>query len=271
MSTSGNVTSLSVNLNQYGAYDPLLMQQLCEQRHSICATTEGFAPDMWYFDEAEVDFWQVWHRLASDYTLDPQRTALTGYSMGGWAAYKLGLAHPDLFATALSLEGPPTCGIEIVPGSRIPSDQDTTSHCNADGDATKVVASARWLPYGVSQGAVDELVPVTSGLAQVQLLDAKSYRYHFEFFPAEDHLVYATQDRFGTLASWVGHRVRTKNPGHVSYAWYPDLDRPSLEPTWLTIDPAGFTLQGSGRGRVMNGPDYKIIFGKFMRQADFWL
>ena len=27
----------------------------------------------------------------------------------------------------------------------------------------------------------------------------------------------------------------------------------------------------SGPGRVMNGPDYKIIFGKFMRQADFWL
>ncbi len=66
--------SLSVNLNQYGAYDPLLMQQLCEDRHSICATTEGFAPDMWYFDEAEVDFWQVWHRLASSYTLDPERT-----------------------------------------------------------------------------------------------------------------------------------------------------------------------------------------------------
>ncbi|HET6816286.1 MAG TPA: peptidase [Mycobacteriales bacterium] len=220
--------SLSVNLNQYGAYDPQLMQQLCEQRHSICATTEGFAPDMWYFDEAEVDFWQVWHRLASAYTLDPDRTALTGYSMGGWAAYKLGFAHPDLFATALSLEGPPTCGIEIVPGSRLPSDQDPKSHCYADGDSTKLVASARWLPYGVSQGAVDELVPVTSGLAQVQLLDKRNYRYHFEFFPAEDHLVYATQDRFGTLASWVGNRTRKKNPGHVSYAWYPDLDRPAF-------------------------------------------
>jgi predicted esterase len=220
--------SLSVNLNQYGAYDPLLLQQLCEQRHSICATTEGFAPDMWYFDEAEVDFWQVWHQLASAYTLDPERTALTGYSMGGWAAYKFGLAHPDLFATALSLEGPPTCGIEIVPGSRLPSDQDPTSHCYADGDATKVVASARWLPYGVSQGAVDELVPVTSGLAQVQLFDQLDYRYHFEFFPAEDHLVFATQDRFGTLASWVGSHTRATNPGHVSYAWYPDLDRPSF-------------------------------------------
>jgi hypothetical protein len=27
----------------------------------------------------------------------------------------------------------------------------------------------------------------------------------------------------------------------------------------------------SGRGWAMNGPDYKIIFGKFMRQVDFWL
>ena len=34
--------SLGVNLNQYGALDPHLLQQECQHRHSICATTEGW-------------------------------------------------------------------------------------------------------------------------------------------------------------------------------------------------------------------------------------
>ncbi len=36
--------SLEVNYNQYGGLDPQLIQQLCQDRGSICATTEGFGP-----------------------------------------------------------------------------------------------------------------------------------------------------------------------------------------------------------------------------------
>ncbi|HVU74624.1 MAG TPA: hypothetical protein VHE83_16800, partial [Mycobacteriales bacterium] len=43
--------SLGVNHNQYVALDPNLIQQECQDRHSICAGTLGFAPDGWYFDE----------------------------------------------------------------------------------------------------------------------------------------------------------------------------------------------------------------------------
>ncbi|MGA8258283.1 MAG: hypothetical protein WB767_17070, partial [Nocardioides sp.] len=86
--------SLSVNHNQYAAYDPALLQQLCERRGSICASTLGHGPDGWYFDEAEADYWSVWSSVARDYSLDPTRTVISGYSMGGWAAYHLGLAHP---------------------------------------------------------------------------------------------------------------------------------------------------------------------------------
>ena len=57
--------SLSVNYNQYGALDPQQLQQECEQRGSICATTEGFGPDGWYQDEAQHDFFQVWRRAGA--------------------------------------------------------------------------------------------------------------------------------------------------------------------------------------------------------------
>jgi pimeloyl-ACP methyl ester carboxylesterase len=122
--------SLEVNYNQYGGYDPQLIQQLCQQRDSICATTEGFGPAGWDYDEAETDFWQVWRSLADSYSLDPERTVISGYSMGGWASYKLAFEHPDDFAGSLVLDGPvapaPTacwppvpCRTEpLVPGGR---------------------------------------------------------------------------------------------------------------------------------------------------------
>ena len=42
---------------------------------------------------------------------------ISGYSMGGWASYKLAFEHPDDFAGALVLDGPIACGVE-APGAR---------------------------------------------------------------------------------------------------------------------------------------------------------
>ncbi len=151
---------------------------------------------------------------------------VSGYSMGGWAAYKLGLAHADLFARALSLEGPPTCGVAVAEGYvRAPADSSAPGRCGADGRSKDLLANARWVPYGIDQGAVDQLVPVTSGVEQQQAVDALGQRYHFELYPAEDHLLFAVQDRFGSQVEALGGTPsRAVDPGHVTYGWYPDLD-----------------------------------------------
>lgn len=212
--------SLGVNLNQYGALSPALLVQACQDRHSICATTEGRGPDGWYFDQAEADFWQVWHALGQAYTLDPERTVLSGYSMGGYATYKLGLAYPDLFARAVALAGGPVCGLQVegaVKGAAGPG------RCKTDGDSAPLVGNARWLPFVMADGVADELVPVTSVLAQIGRFDAAGERYRFYLYPAEDHLVYATQDQFGAQAADMGDASRVRNPAHITYTWYPDL------------------------------------------------
>ncbi|HVU72372.1 MAG TPA: prolyl oligopeptidase family serine peptidase, partial [Mycobacteriales bacterium] len=223
--------SLGVNHNQYVALDPNLIQQECQDRHSICAGTLGFAPDGWYFDEAEVDFWQVWHALAAAYPLDTERTVISGYSMGGWATYKLGLAHPDLFSEALSLEGPPTCGIRVIEeldGTEVRAPA-TSGRCTDDGTSVPLLQNARSLPYVMTQGAIDELVPLPSVIQVAQDLDKLGYRYHFFFLPAEDHLVYATQDRFGPQVLALGGTPnRVVNPAHITYAWFPNLTRSDL-------------------------------------------
>lgn len=264
--------SLGVNHNQYAAYDPNLMQQLCEDRGSICASTLGRGPDGWYFDEAEEDFWAVWRSLGAAYSLSTTRTQLTGYSMGGYAAYKLGLAHPDLYAGAVSLAGPPVCGVSLD-GDQIAGPA-FGGRCTSDGDTAQLVGNARWTPYRIGQGTNDELVPFTSVEAQVGRFDAQGLRYRFVRYPGEDHLVFATQDRFDAVVDGLGTPAAKRNPDRIDYTWRPHLTRKDLgigaTTAWWTsrlqarIDKPGtlarvqarsFGLRAHRHDDVRTGPD----------------
>jgi len=182
----------------------------------VCATTLGRGPDGWYLDEAELDFFEVWGALARTVRLDPERTVIGGYSMGGFAAYRLGLGYPDLFSQAISLAGPPAKGVRGLRELGM-----------ADVDTTALVENARWLPYLIEHGAADQLVPVTSVVEHVEEFERLGYRYRFELYPAEDHLVWAGEDGFTTVAPWIDRTPRTRNPGHVTFSWYPGLSRPA--------------------------------------------
>lgn len=217
--------SLSVQHNQYGALDPMQVRQTCEDRRSICATTLGRGPDMWYFDEAETDFWEVWNRLATSFTLDPERTVISGYSMGGYGSYKLGLQYPHLFAKGMSLGGPPTCGIRVSGEVRTPSNE---GRCTDEGDTKLLVGNARHIPFVIASGVLDELVPFTSILEQVDAFDSRGYRYHAEYYPAEGHIPYAAKDAFARPTSELGRTTRERVAARIDYSWFPNLARPEL-------------------------------------------
>ncbi len=217
--------SLGANLNQYGGVAPSQLQEECQNRASICATTEGFSDGGWYFADAEVDFWDVWHQLALAYDLDPDSTVMSGYSMGGYASYKLTLEYPDLFAQSMPLEGPVICG------DRVYGPLQSTAgggQCSSDGDTAPLIANARWVPYVMTYGAADELVPFTGGLQQISAFDRLGYRYYAVLYPAEDHMVFALQNDFSPATSQLGHLRRALDPGSFSFNWYPDLVSPAL-------------------------------------------
>ena len=218
--------SLEVNYNQYGAYNPQLIQQLCQQRNSICATTEGFGPSGWYYNEAETDFWQVWRSLAQAYSLDPNGTAMTGYSMGGWASYKLAFEHPDDFAGAFVMDGPLVCGILFYPGQNGNAFNDPA--CSQDGQSEPFIGNARWIPYVIDQTYADELVPTTGVILQAQGFDKRGQRYNLFIHTGGDHLAFAVEDRFGDAVTALGKPGRKLNPGSFSYSWYPSLDNSAL-------------------------------------------
>ncbi len=220
--------SLSVQHNQYASLDPNLVRDVCERPRTICASTLGRGPDGWYVDEAELDFFEVWGSLARSFSLDSERTVISGYSMGGFGAYRLGLGYPDLFSQAISLAGPPGLGIRVARGLG-----------SADVDTTALVENARWLPYLIEHGVADQLVPFTSVIEHVEEFERLGYRYRFELYPAEDHLEWAAEDGFTTVAPWIERTPRRRNPGHVTFSWYPAL----LHPEWGTGPTGAFWVR----------------------------
>lgn len=214
--------SLAVNHNQYTSFDPRLVQQLCEDRGAICVTTLGRGPDGWYFDEAEADFWEVWRDVAEHYDLDPQRTTISGYSMGGWASWKLGLAHPDLFAAAMPIAGPITCGTGLSDQARL--DLYGDERCSADGRALPLIGNSRWLPYAVGHSVIDELAPVSQSLEITAAMSDLGNRHSLVLYSAGEHLALAVQDRFDDLVDLLPDTTREQRPATFSHTWFPNLD-----------------------------------------------
>jgi pimeloyl-ACP methyl ester carboxylesterase len=220
--------SLTMGHNQFAAIDPSLLHGVCDGRDSIVATPLARGPASWYFDEGELDVWEVWARVSDQLGADPDRTVIAGYSMGGYAAYKLGLSYPEVFAQAVVFAGPPTCGIRILPGVDIPATLDPDSHCAQEGDTWPLLPNARWLPFVIVHGAGDQLVPIASVVDQALELDRLGYRFRFTVYPLEDHLGFALKDEFDDAVAHMGTDPRQPDPGHISFTWYPALVRPDL-------------------------------------------
>lgn len=245
--------SLSLGQTQFAAIDPRLLHEVCETRGSVVVTPLARGPSTWYFDTGELDVWEVWARVAEQLGTDPNRTVISGYSMGGYAAYKLGLTYPEVFAQAVVLAGPPACGVRLLPDVDIPADLDLDSPCAREGDTWRLLVNARWLPYVIAHGLVDELVPFASAAEQVLELDRLGYRHRFTVYPLEDHIAWIFQDKFDDPIAHMGTGLRQADPGHITFAWYPQLVRADLSigphQVWwlseLTADPEVTARRGA--------------------------
>ncbi|WP_082698470.1 peptidase [Mycobacterium sp. GA-2829] len=220
--------SLALGQNQYAAFDPKLLHEICDGRNSIVVTPLARGPASWYFDEGELDVWEVFARAVEQLGADPNRTVVAGYSMGGYGTYKLGLSYPEVFAQAVVLAGPPTCGVRLVRGIEAPADFDPTSHCAREGDTFRLLGNARWLPLVIAHGGLDQFVPFPGILQQVLELDRLGFRYRFATYPVEDHVAFLLKDDFDDPIAHMGTGLRQPDPGHITFSWYPQLVREDL-------------------------------------------
>jgi pimeloyl-ACP methyl ester carboxylesterase len=150
--------------------------------------------DGYYVGYALADVFEAWADLASRYRLDPARTAIAGYSMGGAGVYQLAQAYPDLFAAAF---------VEV-----------------GSNPWRERVRSLRHIPVMQWNVVADEFGPL------VQVDDARAMieagnRYELDNFPGE-HLTLAINDEWGPGVEFLGDRRVVSNPARVTYVVAPD-------------------------------------------------
>ena len=226
---AGLVLSLHSLSEHYWQYNGTLVhQQFGEQRSALVATSLSRGDDGWYQNEAEYDVFEMWADVASHFTLDPDRVVITGYSMGGYATYRLGTLYPDLFGKAFSVVGPPGDGIWVPPSPPTGGAETLTNNW---------LENARNLPYMNLVATADELVPYAGTRAQnlgapehnIMGFDQHGLRFHFLTFDGAEHLTLAALDYdFPMAQGFLGDAFVDRNPYHVTFSYAPAADDSSL-------------------------------------------
>ena len=95
---------------QHAVFSPTMLRQLGDERGNVIVTPSSRSLGGSYAHEAEADVFEVWRDVARHVRLDPDRVAISGYSMGGFGTYRLASAYPDLFGRAFTGVGPAGSG-----------------------------------------------------------------------------------------------------------------------------------------------------------------
>ncbi|MEA2449579.1 MAG: hypothetical protein QOG63_1511 [Thermoleophilaceae bacterium] len=217
-----NGHSLDCNMNEYANVSPHQFEQLGDERGSIIFTPLARGADTWYLESGLQDTLGAWGDVRRHYKIDAERTAITGYSMGGYMTYRIGLLMPDRFSRASVYVGPPAYQYWPYPGPIVPGDPKWT----VPGNTNQIVENAYDLPYEIVGGNADELVPVNGVQHQADTFQAAGNAYRFFRHSADDHLSFILNDEWARTRDWLGTFARDKNPTTVVYRRFPAMDVP---------------------------------------------
>jgi dienelactone hydrolase len=216
-----NGHSLDAVHTEYYTVSPNQLRQLGDQRKSIIVTPLSRGADTWFIDAGLIDTIEAWKDATRHYRGDRERTFITGYSMGGYMTYRLGLLMPDAFSKASVYVGPPAYQIWPYPAGPFPDDR-----YGRIGNTNKIVENAHNLPYEINHGNTDQLVPVAGVQHQADTFKAVGNAYVFYRHSANDHLSFILNDEWSRTRAFLGTKPRVKNPVEVIYRRYPAIDQP---------------------------------------------
>lgn len=217
--------SIHSNGQHYWQFDGTgILTGLGDARDSVVLSPLGRGRNGWYIGVSEDDVFEAWADAARHVRLDPDRTAITGYSMGGYATYRLGGLYPDLFGRAFSVVGPPGKLQWIPPMAPTGGIQTLTNLW---------LENTRNLPYLNYAQTADELVPVTGTVAQndgdpingIRGFDQLGYRFRFRLFQGGEHYTLAALGYdFPAAREFLGDAAVDRDPAHVTFAYLPASD-----------------------------------------------
>jgi hypothetical protein len=198
--------SAALVYNQYGVQTPELLQWIGEERGSIVITPEARGPFNGYGDVSEVDVFEAIADLAHEYSIDFERVALAGNSMGGIGSFRLAALYPDLFTSMFSIVGE---GTEVI----------------------DLLGNLRNVPVLMWNALADELVPLPDYQETQRRLDDLGLRHRLDLFLLHDHIAapLGTGTDFRRGAAFLGSDPIDRDPSHVTYTVVPAMADPQLE------------------------------------------
>lgn len=256
--------SLGGTYTQYAVFSPNQLRQFGDQRNNLVVTTLGHGTNGWYTDEAESDFFETWADVARHFSLDSERVALSGYSMGGYGTYKLGVEYPDLFGRAFTTVGPPARGVWVPPAPPMNTDGER----DQDTNTNPLLENVRWVPFLDWSEVSDELVPYVGPRAQQARFDSLGLRSQLWSFSPGEHFTLAILDGWTAARDFLGESRVKRDPGRVNYAFMPAADRPKLglmhdHAYWVSglrvRDPSGDRGTDPARGEI---DARSLVFGE---------
>ncbi|MGI8512869.1 MAG: hypothetical protein ACR2NH_09620 [Solirubrobacteraceae bacterium] len=208
--------------NLYRTVSPTSLLQMGEQRGSLVITPLARGTDSWYLDSSLLDVVEAWNDARRRFHPDPDRTSLGGYSMGGYLSYRLGLLMPDAFARVSMYVGPPKYFHWTYPNPH-----ESTDEWRVPGDTNLIVDNGQNLPFQMTYSNLDELVPVTGALKQLDDFRAAGNPYQAFLHQADEHFSHVLADSIGRrTAAWLEDARLDRAPTEVRFKRYPSMDLP---------------------------------------------
>ena len=202
--------SLSENYNQY-ANTRNESQFGSRNGGSIVFTTEGRGPDNWYYGLSLAEVFEAWADLERHYPIDDNDVAMTGYSMGGYATFKLGVLYPDLFGTMQPTVGPAFVG--------------TVGAADGTANDTKQMFPAlRNIPILSWHASTDELVTSNYALEEEQAMANDGLDFEWDLFAPAEHLTLTLNDEYAPAEAFIATTKNNVNPPHVTFVRNPSMD-----------------------------------------------
>jgi LPXTG-motif cell wall-anchored protein len=185
---------------------------MCEERRSICVAPLGRGMSTWYINEAELDVWEVWNRMAGTFRLDPDRTVIGGFSMGGVGASHFVTNHPHVFAAATIVSG---AGYFNTAGQR-----------DREGAYLRVENLGDLRTF-IDSGSNDIALANTRVWDRTMQEAGIAYRAHY--YDGADHGMLGSRIGWGDAAEYAAAAPpRDSAPASVVFRWEPGDERPDL-------------------------------------------
>ena len=189
--------------------------------------------DEWGYGESGAAVFEAIADARRHYDLDPERTAMGGFSSGAYMANKLSLSFPDVFNKAFICDGlnvapsfPGLNGVADKVGDMI--GVDTLTKHEAGSKLSVMLPSRRNQPVMEWAGVNDDFIPYTITRERADAYAAGDYDYEFYSWVgiAAEHLVMCKNGMWQKATEWMGDEPRAVDPHHVTFVRNPLMDDP---------------------------------------------